>query len=87
MNEPTVVAESKTGAADYVDLRALLANDNDDQESVVSGTTQRTVMVVGGVLKTSEDYVKHAAVLQKYIGTCTTAECHAPLPFGCATSI
>ena len=57
------MTESKLGAAEYADLRQMLTNDADDQESVISESTQRTVMEVGGVLKTTDDNVKHAAVL------------------------
>ena len=41
---------------------------NDDLESVASEATQRTVVGIGGVLKTTEDYVEHAAALQNYSG-------------------
>ncbi len=69
MDEPTAMNyEPKPSATGYSDLRELMRSNNDDQESVVSEATQRTVMAIGGVLKTTEDYVKHAAALQKYSG-------------------
>ena len=45
-----------------------MGDNDDDQESVTSEATQRTTMEVGGVLKTKEDYVVHAASLRKYSG-------------------
>jgi hypothetical protein len=63
-----VVAEAKKSEAAYPDLRHLLSADTDDLDSVVSGSTQRTVVGVAGVLTTSDDYVKHAAVLRAYVG-------------------
>ena len=68
MDGSTTMNEPKASATEYTDLRELLCSNNDDQESVVSESTQRTVMAIGGVLKTTEDYVDHAATLQKYSG-------------------
>ena len=45
-------------------MQELMCSNNDDQESV----TQRTVVGIGGVLKTPEDYVVHAATLRTYSG-------------------
>ena len=39
VDELAVVTESKKGAANYADLRELMTNDNDDQESVISEAT------------------------------------------------
>ena len=68
MDESTAVVEPKASAVDYTDLRGLMCSINDDLESVTSEATQRTVVGIGGVLKTTEDYVEHAAALQNYSG-------------------
>ena len=53
-----------------VDIRSMLANDDDDRESVsvVSEATQRTMVGISGVLTTMEDYVKHVEALKSYEG-------------------
>ncbi len=47
-----VMNEPKASAPGYTDMRELMSNNNDDQESVASEATQRTVVGNGGVLKT-----------------------------------
>jgi hypothetical protein len=59
--QPAVEVPTSAG----VDMLQLLADNDDDQESVA---TQRTSMQVAGVLKNKDDYVAHAASLRCYDG-------------------
>ncbi len=45
--EQTKNDEPRAGTSVYTDYRSLMSSDNDDQVSVVSEATQRTVMAVG----------------------------------------
>ena len=62
-----VMAAPTGGAGGCVDIRSLLGDESDDHVSVTSGTTQQTALG-DGVLRSSADYVDHAATLKTYVG-------------------